>query len=200
MDKIIFGKMAKKIFIIMGHPDVESLSGALANAYEEGAKTAGCEVRRVNLGELHFDPILHKGYKVIQELEPDLVLIQENMKWADHLVLVYPSWWGATPALLKGMFDRMFLPGFAFRFEKGKVLWEKLLKGKSARVIITMDNHPVLAWLLFGDTSNEVCRATLGFAGFAPVRLSQIGPLRLMNDAKRETLKKRICRLGEKGI
>ncbi len=192
--------MAKKIFILVGHPDVDSMSGALATAYEEGVKAAGHEVRRLNLGELHFDPILHQGYKCIQTLEPDLTLIQENMKWADHFFLVYPNWWGAMPALLKGMFDRMFLPGFAFKFQKGKFWWERLLKGRSARVVITMDNHPVIAELLFGNTSNEIKHATLGFAGFAPVRVSRIGPLRSMTEAKKAVVKKKIMRLGKKGI
>lgn len=190
----------KKIFILVGHPDADSMSGALAAAYEEGAKAAGHEVRRLNLGELNFDPILHKGYKVIQALEPDLLLIQDNMKWCEHFFLVYPNWWGAMPALLKGMFDRMFIPGFAFKFTKGKFWWERLLKGRSARVVITMDNNPIIAELLFGNTSNEIKQATLGFAGFGPIRVSRIGPLKIMSDAKKETIKKEMARLGKLGI
>lgn len=192
--------MAKKIFILVGHPDADSMSGALASAYEEGAKQGGHEVRRINLGELAFDPILHKGYKVIQNLEPDLILVQENMKWADHFFLVYPNWWGAMPALLKGMFDRMFLPGFAFKFQKGKFWWDRLLKGRSARVVITMDNHPLVAELLFGNTSNEIKQATLGFAGFSPIRVSRIGPLKFITDAKKECIKKKMICFGKKAI
>lgn len=190
----------KKIFILVGHPDADTMSGALATAYEEGAKAAGHEVRRLNIGELNFDPILHKGYKVIQALEPDLVLIQDNMKWADHFFLSYPNWWGAMPALLKGMFDRMFIPGFAFKFTKGKFWWDRLLKGRSAHVVITMDNSPFMARVLFGDTSNEIKRAVLGFAGFHPVRLSRIGPLKTMSDADKESLKKKMMRMGNSGI
>ncbi len=190
----------KKIFILVGHPDVDSMSGAFASAYEEGAREGGHEVRRLNLGELSFNPILHKGYKAIQQLEPDLVLIQENMKWADHFFLVYPNWWGAMPALLKGMFDRMFVPGFAFKFQKGKFWWDRLLKGRSARVVITMDNHPIIAYFLFGNTSNEIKCATLGFVGFHPVRVSHVGPLKNMSDIKKEAHKKEMIRLGKLGI
>src|SRR3990167_320914 len=78
--------MAKKIYILLGHPDKETLSGHFADIYEQEAKAAGHEVRRTNIGDLSFDPILHKGYKVIQELEPDLLKVQEDMRWAEHLV------------------------------------------------------------------------------------------------------------------
>jgi len=165
----------KKIFILMGNPDMSgTLSDELADVYEREAHAAGHEVRRQNIGELSFDPILHKGYKVIQALESDLITVQENMKWADHFVLIYPLWWAGMPALLKGMWDRMFIPGFAFRFHKNGFGWDKLLTGKTARVIILSNNWSLAERLLFGDFTNEISRAILGFAGYK-VRITKIG-------------------------
>lgn len=188
----------KRIFILLGHPDKDTLTGALATAYEDAARAAGHEVERLNIGELSFDPILHQGYKVIQELEPDLKLVQEKVNWCDHFVLIYPLWWSATPALLKGMFDRLWLPGFAFRFNKDRPGWQKLLAGKTARVITTMKSHAWEIRLLFGDFTNEISRATLGFAGFK-VRLTEIGGCETLTDVKKKALFDKIRALGRKG-
>ncbi|MBP6945689.1 MAG: NAD(P)H-dependent oxidoreductase [Candidatus Pacebacteria bacterium] len=174
----------KKIFILMGNPDSDSRTGHLADAYELGALEAGHEVKRQNVGEMHFDPILHKGYKVIQELEPDLKTFQENVRWADHLVVLYPNWWSTMPALLKGLIDRAWLPGFAFRFHKTDVWWDGLLKGKSARIIILANTHPWFAWLMFGEFTNELARATLAFSGIAPIFINVLTPSEKVSETK----------------
>ncbi len=160
----------------MGNPDADSRTGHLADSYELGALEAGHDVRRQNIGEMKFDPILHKGYKVIQELEPDLKEFQENVRWADHLVILYPNWWSTMPALLKGLIDRAWLPGFAFRFHKTDAWWDALLKGKTARIIILGNTHPWAAWFLFGEFTNELARATLAFSGIRPISISVFTP------------------------
>jgi putative NADPH-quinone reductase len=165
----------KKITILLGHPDKETLCGYFADQYEKGAKEGGHEVRRINISDMQFDPILHKGYKVIQEMEPDLKKLEEDIQWCDHFVLIYPTWWSAMPALLKGLFDRMWMPGFAFHFHKRGSLWDRMLKGRTARVFTTSDSRPIFLRLMFGDNTNEIERAILWFAGFR-VRVKKIGP------------------------
>ncbi len=184
----------------MGNPDKEeTLSNELASVYEEAAKAAGHDVRRANISDLSFDPILHKGYKVIQELEPDLKKVQEDMKWADHFVLVYPLWWSATPALLKGMFDRMWIPGFAFHFWKSGLGWDRLLKGKTARVIVLSKMNPLAIRFMFGDFTNEIRHATLAFAGFR-VRMTEIGNSEKLSPSTRANVRARISRLATRGV
>ncbi len=110
----------KKIFILLGHPDRSGMCGSLADAYEQAAREAGHEVQRLNIGEMQFDPILHMGYRAIQALEPDLNKFQDFLKWSDHFVIVHPVWWLGMPALLKGLFDRAWIPGSEFRYIKTK--------------------------------------------------------------------------------
>lgn len=86
--------MTKKILLILGHPARQSLCGQLADRYQDGALAQGHEVRRLDLGQLDFDPVLHEGYREVQALEPDLQRAQADLLWADHLVWVYPNWWG----------------------------------------------------------------------------------------------------------
>lgn len=189
----------EKIFILLGHSDKETLNGALADIYESGAKEAGHDVRRMNIGDLSFDPILHKGYKEIQELEPDLKQVQENIKWCNHLVLFFPVWHGGPPAILKGLFDRTFLPGFAFQFREPQFLgWKKLLGGKTARVVVTSGSPPLLARILFGDHTNEIKQNLLGFAGFK-VKITELGPTVKVSESKFKRWQKKISKLGKIG-
>ena len=192
--------MKKKIFLLLGHPDSESTGAEFLSSYEQGAKDGGFEVRRTNLGDIHFDPILHKGYKTIQALEPDLLRMQEDIKWADHFVIIYPNWWITMPALLKGLFDRMWLPGFAFHFHTNNMMWDKLMKGKTARVFVTMDANPILERFMVGDFTNEIKRGILGFAGFK-VHLKKIGPMKKLNvhPARKEKWKLMFYSMGKKG-
>lgn len=171
----------KKILILLGHPDsTQTISGELAGIYEAAAKKAGHEVRRINLGDMKFDPILHKGYKEIQPLEDDLKSFQESLKWCEHFVIIYPNWWCTMPALLKGLFDRAWLPGICFNMNKHAdgtpaMGWTKRMKGKTARVIVLSGSPPLFIWLLMGDYTNEIKRGILWFVGFK-TRVSHFGP------------------------
>lgn len=171
----------KKIVLLLGHPNPgPTLSREFALIYEAAATKAGHEVRRFTLADMKFDPVLHQGYKAIQELEPDLKNLQEAIRWCDHFVIFYPNWWQTMPALLKGLFDRIWLPGFAFNMRKDKfgkqtVGWYKRLKGKTARVIVLSGSHPWLIWLFFGDYTNEIKMGVLWFAGFK-AKITRFGP------------------------
>ena len=189
--------MSKKILVLLGHPDSDSMCREFADSYAVGATRAGHEVRRTNLGDMAFDPILHKGYKVIQELEPDLKKLQEDIRWCEHLVIIYPSWWSTMPALLKGLFDRFWLPGFAFKFNPSGLTFQRLLKGRTARVFVTSDSHPLLARILFGDSTNEIKRGILMFAGFS-VDIKKVGPVKKISPERRARWVKRFAAWGAK--
>jgi len=140
------------------------------------------------------------GYKVIQELEPDLVMIQEKINWADHVVIVYPNWWCTMPAILKGMFDRMWLPGFAFNFDRESRQVIERLKGKTARVIIVAGTHsPFATWWKYGDYTNEIAHGTLGFAGIK-TKVTAFGPTGKANEKQIQKWLTSVGQLAKRGV
>lgn len=190
--------MKKNILVLLGHTDSETYSGALADAYQHGAEAAGHEVKRVNIGEMQFDPILHKGYKEIQELEPDLLDLQDGFRWADHIVIVYPNWWNTMPAILKGLFDRFWIPGFAFNFNKETKRIDQHLKGKTSRVVIVAGSHtPFQTWWKYGDYTNEIQHGILEFAGIK-TKVTALGPCEKVGNVCRDKWLTTVENLGKK--
>lgn len=174
----MLSKTMKRILIINGHPDKQSLCNELALRYKKGADAAGAECKLVNLADLKFNPSLSNGYRERTTQEPDLIEMQQEILNADHLVLVYPNWWGTYPALLKGFLDRILLPGFAFSYRENSPMMNKLLKGKSARLIVTMDS-PRWYYSLFlkSPGHNSMKKGVLEFCGIKPVKISSFGPV-----------------------
>ena len=193
-----------KIYILLGHPNKEgTLSASFADTYQQSAEAAGHEVRRANIGDLQFDPILHKGYRAIQELEPDLKKVQEDITWCDHFVIIYPLWWSTVPALVKGMIDRMWLPRFAFSFIKtpdGKSTmgWKKLLKGRTARMIVLSKNFPIIEHFLYGDYTGDIANSILRFSGFR-VNITKVGNSEALSEGAKTAWMTRIAALAQKG-
>ena len=189
----------KKILIINGHPNKNSYSQALAEAYKDGASSKGNHVVLLSLSELQFDLSLAQGYTKAMTLEPDLNFAQEKITWAEHIVIVHPVWWGSVPALLKGFFDRVLLPGFAFKYRKDSPLWDKLLKGRTARIIYTSDTPIWLyTWFFRAPSVNQVRSRVLEFCGITPVKVTAIGPIRKSSQEFREKWLEKVKRIGEK--
>jgi NAD(P)H dehydrogenase (quinone) len=169
----------KNILIINGHPDKESFNMGLSEAYKKGALQSGASVKEIIIRDLQFDPNLAFGYRVKKELEPDLLRSWEKIIWADHLVWVHPVWWGGLPAITKGFIDRLFLPGSAFKYRKNSVWWDKLLDGKTAHIITTLDQPSWYYWFAYGKPSvKQLKKAVLEFCGIKPVRVTYIQPIR----------------------
>ena len=189
--------MAKRIFIWVGHPRGTSLSHALADAYQHAAETAGAETRRMNLHEMDFDTDLTEGYHARKTLEPCLEEWREHTVWADHLVWVYPQWWGGMPAKMKGVIDRCFLPGFAMAYHEKGPWWDRLLAGRSADVFMTSDAPVIFDALSYRRAAkNQVERTVLNFAGIRPFRTFQFGPVKTAKPGKIEAWKRKAAARG----
>lgn len=167
----------KNVLVLNANPKTESLNKSLATTYAKAA-AAKNEVKTVHVGELEFDINLKQGYDEIQPLEQDLVNLQADLKWADHVVIVTPVWWGTVPAAFKGLLDRVLLPGFAFKYEDGKAFPKKLLAGKTSELIITMDTPAWWYKLVQGNVVyRHLKRTVLSFVGIKNKRTKIVGPV-----------------------
>lgn len=174
------------ILVINGHPSRQSFTRAIAESYAAGARAAGSQVEMLHLADLIFDPILHDGYHKMMELEPDLLKAQELIKACTKLVICYPQWWGSGPALLKGFIDRVFLPGFAFKYRENSKLWDKLLQGRSAELWLMSDSPRF--WFLIKYWNSPIKwlkTATLDFCGFSPVKVNIVDRVRFLSEVQR---------------
>jgi putative NADPH-quinone reductase len=190
--------MNGRILVILGHPRGDSLCGALAGAYEKGARSAGAEVRRINVAELEFDALGTQGENMAPDPEPDILATQEAIRWAKHLVFVYPIWWGTMPALLKAFLERCLTRGFAIEFPDRPPYWEPMLQGRSARLINTMNTPPLYyRWVMRAPDRQVMQRSILGMCGISPVAITSFGPVRGATAGKLEEWLAQTRRLGE---
>ncbi|HHG85907.1 MAG TPA: flavodoxin family protein [Bacteroidetes bacterium] len=188
----------KKVLIIQGHPDSESFNAALQQAYRKGLEMAGHEIQEIEIGKLDFNPNLAFAYRKRTELEPDLLRAQAQIKWAEHIVLFFPVWWGSMPGLLKGFFDRVLLPGFAFQKRENSVWWDRFLKGRSGRIVSTLDQPGWYYRFNYFRPSYQVTkRMIFHFVGIRPVRTTTIGPIRFSKPAYREKWLRKMEKLGK---
>ena len=170
--------MRKNILIIQGHPDMshDHLGHALAASYEKGARESGYEVRTICVANIDF-PLL-RTYEDFYSTSPIEVIrqCQQDIRWANHLVIFYPLWMGSMPALLKAFFEQVFRPGFALEPVDGGRRWVRLLKGKSARIVVTMGMPAfIFRWFYGAHGIKSLERNILKFAGVSPIKESLIG-------------------------
>jgi putative NADPH-quinone reductase len=124
-----------RVLILQGHPDASAhqLCHALAEAYADGARTAGHELRVLEIARLDF-PLLRSQQAWEKEPVPDgLAAAQQDIAWAQHIVIVFPLWLGDMPALLKAFLEQVARPGFAFGSGERNAFTSKGLRGRSAR-------------------------------------------------------------------
>lgn len=194
--------MSKRILILNGHPAAKSLSRSLAQAYAKGATEAGHDARLVHIHDLDFDSDFgFGGYSETKTLEPDLEAVFGDLEWSEHLVLLTPMWWGGVPAKLKGLFDRLLLPGRAFdtRSIKGGFP-SPMLSGRSARVILTSDTYDwYFKWIYGRALWTQLKHQILGFVGFKPARLTHFAAASHPKGAKVDGWLAKIEKLGAQG-
>lgn len=168
--------MARNILVINGHPDPspERFAAALAGAYVRGASKAGHQIRRLDVGAMAF-PLVRTLAEFGSEAPPAAIAeAQAAIRWADHLVIIFPLWLGSTPAVLKGFLEQVFRYGFGL--SRAGESMAGLLKGRSARVVVTMGMPgPVFRWVFQAAGLKVLERGLLRICGVSPVRRLILG-------------------------
>lgn len=192
--------MPRRIAIIQGHPDASSrhLLHAMADAYEEGATAGAHEVRRIEVAKLDFPMLRTQVDFETGALPTALTLPRDDMRWAEHWVILFPLWHGTMPGLFKGFLEHIFRPGFAMEYKK-QGFPKRLLAGRSARVVVTM-GMPVLLyrWYFGAYGVRGFERSMLSFAGIKPIRESLYG-LAFADEKKRTQWIEDMRRCGRRG-
>ena len=189
-----------KIWILFGHPVLESYGNALTEQYSKGAQDSGHEVQRINKAELDFDFCLRNGYAAEQALEPDIADAQEKIKWADHLVFIYPTWWGTPPAIVKSFIERTLLPGFAFKYTKKSkkyVTMDRFLTDKTGHVISTMD-APIwyYKWIV-GDPGYKMMKDVFGCCGIKSLGRTYFGSVKMSDQETKHQWLEQCYQMGK---
>lgn len=196
--------MTKRILLIQGHPDAgrDHLCVALAQAYEAGALGRGHEVRRVHIATLIF-PLLRSQDEWERGPLPDgLQTAQDDIRWAEHIVFFFPLWLGDMPALLKGFLEQIARPGFAFgAFDGAAPTREKGLRGRSARIVVTMGMPAIMYRAYFrAHAIKAMKRNILEFVGIRPVRETMVGMVGKLSAAKAGRWLERMTALGRAAV
>ncbi|MBI1179842.1 MAG: flavodoxin family protein [Alphaproteobacteria bacterium] len=191
----------KRIVVVQAHPDRAGhrLCHALGETYAAAAREAGHEVAVIDLAALDVPLLSSQAEFEHQPIPESLRPASESILAADHMVFVFPLWLGTLPALLKAFLEQLLRPGIAFRYrERG--MPERLLKGRSARLIVTM-GMPVPVYRLYfgGHGLKVISRSMLGFCGVAPVRETLFGMVETAGAKTREKWFRKMRALGARG-
>jgi putative NADPH-quinone reductase len=194
---------APRILLIQGHPDATQphLCHALADAYAEGARDGGFELRTIDVARLDFD-ILRSPYEWQHgSLPANLKPVQDDLIWAEHIVFFFPLWLGDMPALLKGFLEQVARPGFAFTSKDGNPFVNKALTGRSARVVVTM-GMPALVYRYYfrAHSVKSLERNILGFIGIKPVNETLIGSVDELDEVDVKSWLNKLRSLGRRAV
>ncbi|MDH4052477.1 MAG: NAD(P)H-dependent oxidoreductase [Rubrivivax sp.] len=190
---------SSRILVVQGHPDPAGghLCHALADAYVQGARQRGHAVRRVEVAQLDF-PLLRSQHDWQHGSVPEaLAPVQQDLVWARHLVMLFPLWMGDMPALLKGFIEQVARPGLGGMPPSEGGMPPKALKGRSARLVVTM-GMPALVYRYYfrAHSLKSLERNILGMVGIAPVHETLVGLVDRLDDAQTGRWMARLRKLG----
>ncbi len=179
-----------KILIVYAHPKTKGHCPKILEKTIEELVARNIPYEVLDLYKMNYDPILREDEHYTsgnRNISAENLSIQKKIIGSNHFIFIYPIWWGAMPAILKGFFDRIITPGFGYRYEN--VLPKKLLKGKKAIVIMTSGGPIWYSYLRGNRPKKNIKNDILEFCGIK-TKVYQIGKCRKLDDEKISKLNK----------
>lgn len=187
-----------KVLVVSAHPSSESFLGALRECVLKEAHGNGHEVRHHNLYEEEFNPVFTSYERLnhvgnidvkLQQL-PELRPYVESLQWCDTLVLVYPTWWSAQPAIMKGWIDRVFMNEVAWVLPEGAARIKPLLTNVRQLVVVTTHGSNKLVNSLQGESGKRIALRSIRLMFHPRVRTTWIGVYKMDRASKSQRLQK----------
>lgn len=169
-------KMRDRILIIDGHPDPDRAryGHALAEAYADGARATGKQVRLMTLADSDIPMLRTAAEFAAPPNDPTVLRAREDLAWCNHLVLVFPLWLGGAPSLLRAFLEQVARANFMAETAGAGI--RPKMQGRSGRVIVTMGMPALIYRLMFHEHGvRNIIQGVLGFGGIAPVRHTLLG-------------------------
>lgn len=152
-----------RVLVLFSHPVESSYGAALHARVLESLKAAGHEVDDCDLYAEGFDPVLSRHDRLIYHDVPDNRTLVEpyvqRLLAAEALVIVSPVWNFGFPAMLKGYFDRVWLPGVTFKMDDG-ILTPSLNHIRKVGAVLTYGAMRHRAWIL-GDPPRRIVKRVI---------------------------------------
>ena len=151
------------VLVISAHPSPDSFIGTLREEVLAEISQLGNDVRHHDLYAEKFNPVFSSYERLnhvgdIDEklrLLPDLKPHVEDIQWAHALVLVYPTWWSAQPAILKGWIDRVLMNEVAWILPEGAARLRPLLTNIKKVVVVTTHGSTKFVNALEGEAGKR---------------------------------------------
>jgi len=186
-----------KTLVFTAQPSSKGFVHSLASQYSGTKNNTELQSEIINLYDEEYQmPFLTFENVRDIELSDTVKKLQDKIAEADELVFVFPLWWGSMPAILKNFFDNVFSSGFAFTYEKGRA--QPLLKGKTAKIIVTYDAPSWVYWFFPFPIKKLITKNILKFCGIKTTDFLDFGSIGKANEKKKNKILETITKLALK--
>lgn len=186
-----------KTLIIYYHPHEGSFCSAIRDAVISGLETGEHEYKLVDLGRDEFDPVMRAkdlkafamagriGEEGLEGVDPIVLKYMKKLRWAEHIVMIFPIWWMSMPAMMKGFVDKVIFPGVVYKMEGGNLV--SMLSGLKQVTIITTMNTPsdVYKSMFNNSIEGSLIKGTFNKIGIHDIRWISLNMVKQVGDEKR---------------